>query len=50
MAFGSAAHPVQVVLANVQGATGTLTDVFRRFVPTSRVSWKPTEAAFRHPR
>jgi len=26
------------------------TDVSRRFVPTSRVSRKPTEAAFCHPR
>jgi len=42
-----ATRPVEVVLADIQGAARTRTDVPRRSVPTS---WKPTEAAFCHPR
>jgi len=51
LASGFATRPVQAVYADVdvqlQGAARTHTDVSRRFVPTSRVSRKPTEAAVR---
>ena len=40
LASGSAERPVQVVLTDVQGAARTRTDVSRRFVPASCVSWK----------